>query len=117
MNLFVTALAESNAATGAAADAAQQQAAASTLWGTIIYFVVIIALFYFIAILPQKKRDKKTREMLDNIVPGDEIITIGGINGKVLSIKDDKFVIEVGADRVKMTVEKWAIKECVTVHD
>ncbi len=68
-----------------------------------------IAIFYFLIIRPQKKREAQTREMRDNLRVGDKIVTIGGINGKVAKISDDLLTIEIGAEKTKLTVAKWAI--------
>jgi preprotein translocase subunit YajC len=75
----------------------------------IVELVVFIAIFYFLIIRPQQNRDKKEREMIASLAPGDEIITKSGIYGKVLNIKDSSITIEVGADRVKLIIAKWAV--------
>lgn len=87
------------------------------LSGTLIYLVVMIAIFYFLLIRPQKKREKQTRMMLNDMRPGDEVITIGGVMGNIVSIKEDRVVIETGANRTKLTFEKGAIKTVLTVHE
>ena len=87
------------------------------LGGTVIYLVLMIVFFYFVLIRPQKKREKQTRMMLNDMRPGDEIITIGGIMGNIVSIKEDRVVIETGANRTKLTFEKSAIKSVLTVHE
>lgn len=84
---------------------------------TIIYFVVIIALFYFILIRPQKKKQKEEQKLRDSIQVGDEILTIGGIYGKVVSIKDDSLVIESSADHSKLKIARWAVSQNLTVHE
>lgn len=68
-----------------------------------------IAFIYLVMIRPQQKKDKKIREMRSNLKVGDEITTIGGIFGKVVKIKEDLITIEVGADKTKLTIAKWAI--------
>ena len=65
----------------------------------------------------QKKREKEEQKMRNNMRVGDEITTIGGICGRVVTIRDDSLVIETGADRNKMTIKKWAVQSCDTVHD
>ena len=80
----------------------------------IIYIVVLFAIMYLILVLPQKKRDKKFREMLAAAKVGDHIVTIGGIIGTISSIKDETMTIEVGADRTKLKMEKASIKSVVT---
>ena len=81
--------------------------------GVIIYFVVIIAVFYFLLIRPQKKQEKRMREMLAALKVGDEVISIGGIRGKIRKIKDDFVVIETGADKTPIEFERNAIKGVV----
>ncbi len=79
--------------------------------GTIIWLVVMIAIFYFMLIRPQKKKEKETKAMLDALKPGDSVVTIGGIIGKVLKIKDDKVCIEIGDRQSKhpMTIKREAV--------
>ena len=71
-------------------------------------FVVLIVVFYFFLIRPQRKRDKQERDMRNSIEIGDEISTIGGFIGRVVSIKDDVLVIESSSDRTK--IYRWAIR-------
>ncbi|WDV47539.1 preprotein translocase subunit YajC [Clostridiaceae bacterium M8S5] len=80
---------------------------------TLLIPVLFLGVLYFLLIRPQKKREKNIRAMRDAMKIGDDIITIGGIYGKVTKIKDDSVVIEVGADKVKMTVTKWSIGSVV----
>ncbi|MCD8048100.1 MAG: preprotein translocase subunit YajC [Clostridia bacterium] len=101
---------------------AESTAEASTSSGsgigmTVVYIVVMIAIFYFLLIRPQKKREKQTRSMLDDLRAGDEVITIGGVMGIVVSIKDESVLIASGANNTKLRFEKSAIKEVLTVHD
>lgn len=84
------------------------------MWGPI---VLIVVLMYFVMISPQRKKQKEEQRMRNSIRVGDEITTIGGICGRVLNIKEDSLVIETGADRSKMTIKKWAIQSCDTIHD
>ena len=71
--------------------------------------VAFILLMYFLLIRPQKKKEKEVKEMRDAVRVGDEIITIGGICGKVVKTKDETLVIQVGADRTKFEVMRWSI--------
>ena len=84
---------------------------------TLLPIVMVIVLMYFIILRPQKKREKEEQKMRNNMRVGDEITTIGGICGRVVTIRDDSLVIETGADRNKMTIKKWAVQSCDTVHD
>ncbi len=76
---------------------------------TIIMIVAMIAIFYFMLIRPENKRKKEAEDLRSSIKEGDEITTIGGITGTVVNIKDDKFVIETGADQVRIEFHKWAL--------
>jgi len=75
----------------------------------ILMFVVLIVVFYFFLIRPENKKKKKLEDMRNQLAVGDEITTIGGIVGKIVSIKDDLITFETGEDRVRMQVTKWAI--------
>ena len=83
----------------------------------IVPFVLLIVVFYFVLIRPQRKRDKETQRMRNSLQVGDEIVTVGGVVGLVVSIKEDTVVLETGGDRSKIRVKRWAIKENLTVHD
>ena len=76
---------------------------------TIIMLVGMIAVFYFLLIRPENKRKKEAEQMRSSVKNGDEITTIGGIVGKVVNVKEDKFVIETGADQVRIELAKWAL--------
>ena len=79
----------------------------------IIMMVVLIVIMYFMMIRPQKKRQKEEQEMRSSLEI-DEIITIGGIVGKVVTIREQDLVIETGADRTKMKIQRWAVNTNVT---
>lgn len=83
----------------------------------IIMLVVMFGLMYFMMIRPQRKKQKEDQQMRDNIQPGDEITTIGGICGRVVSVKEDSYVIETGADRNKMKITKWAVQMNNTANE
>ena len=78
-------------------------------FGTIIMIVLMVAVFYFLMIRPENKRKKEAEQMRSNVHTGDQVTTIGGIVGTVISVKDDKFVLETGADQVRIEFAKWAI--------
>lgn len=77
--------------------------------GSILFLVVMIGAMYFLMIRPQQKRDKEVREMRSNLKVGDNIITIGGIKGKVLKIGDDYVIIESSNAKTRMEFVKSAI--------
>ena len=74
-----------------------------------IMMVLMIAIFYFMLIRPENKRKKEAEQMRSSVKTGDKITTIGGIIGTVVSVKDEKFVMETGADQVRIELVKWAI--------
>lgn len=80
-------------------------------------FLLIIVVFYFMLIRPQRKRDKAVQEMRSKIEVGDEIVTAGGIIGRVVSIRDETLVIETGSDRSKIRIARWAVQANNTIHD
>lgn len=83
----------------------------------LIPLAAMILIFYFLVIRPEKKRSKKMKEMLNNLEVADEVVTTGGIIGRVLSVKEDTVLIETGSDRTKIRVLKASIAENRTVHD
>lgn len=86
-------------------------------YGSLIMIVVMIAIMYFLMIRPQQKKQKEEQKMRNSLRVGDEITTIGGIKGRVVSIKDETITIESGADRTKVQFEKWALQTVHTKHD
>ncbi|WP_213974981.1 preprotein translocase subunit YajC [Tepidanaerobacter acetatoxydans] len=70
--------------------------------------IIIFAIFYFLIIRPQQKREKERRDMLSSLKEGDDVITVGGIYGKILNIKDDVITLDVG-DKIKLKVTRTAI--------
>ncbi len=84
------------------------------IW-SILLIVGMIAIAYFLMIRPQKKQEKQVAEMRNNLQVGDEITTIGGIIGKIVSIKEETVMIETGHDRTKMRILRSAVR-CVDVH-
>lgn len=79
--------------------------------------IAFLAIFYFLAIRPQKKKEKQVKEMRDSLKIGDEIITIGGLYGKVVKVKDDYVTLEVGPSKAKMDFAKWAVGSVVKSRD
>ena len=79
------------------------------LLGMLLPLVLVIGVFYFMLIRPENKRKKEAEEMRSSLKEGDKITTIGGICGTVVNVKDDKFVIETGADQVRIEFAKWAL--------
>lgn len=97
-------------------EAAQQGGAGGMLMPIIMFGVMFLAMYFFI-IRPQKKKEKEEKKMRENLQVGDEILTIGGIYGRVISLKEDSIVIESKSDHSKMTIARWAMQQNLTVHD
>ena len=74
-----------------------------------IPMLLILAIFYFMLIRPDNKRKKEAEQMRSSVKNGDKITTIGGIVGTVVNVKEDKLVIETGADQVRIEIAKWAM--------
>jgi preprotein translocase subunit YajC len=76
--------------------------------------ILLIVIMYFLLIRPQKKREKAVTAMRNSVKVGDEIITIGGICGKIVKTKDETLTIQVGADKTKFEIMRWAVSKVVT---
>ncbi len=68
--------------------------------GMIIQLVLIVAIFYFLVIAPQRREQRKHREMLSALRPGDEVVTAGGLIGEIVQLKDDQVTLKTGDSRV-----------------
>lgn len=81
----------------------------------LIMMLLVLAVFYFILIRPQRKKEKKLREMIAGLRVGDEVASIGGIHGKIVRIKDDIFVLESGVGTTKsfIAIERNAISRLI----
>ena len=77
--------------------------------------VIVIAVFYFFGIRPQKKQEREVNAMRNSLTVGDEITTIGGIIGKIVSIKEETVTIETSRDRTKIRILRSAVRN-VDVH-
>lgn len=96
-------------AAGNTADAAQQSPLAA--FSMPIMLIAMIAIFYFLMIRPQRKQEKEAQNMRDSLAIGDEVTTIGGIIGEVVSIKDETCVIETSKDHCRIRILKSAISK------
>ena len=105
-----------NLITLTAANGTAQPNALSSLM-PILLMVLMFVVLYFFMIRPQKKNQKEEEKMRNNIQPGDEIMTIGGFYGRVISVKDDSIVIESVVDRTKQKITRSAVQTNLTVHD
>ena len=83
-------------------------------YGSIIIIILMFVALYFFMIRPQKKQEKAVNDMRNNLQVGDEITTIGGVIGKIVSIKEETITIETSHDRTKIRFLKSAVR-CVDV--
>ena len=91
--------------------------AAGGMGSTMIMMVMMVAIFYFMLIRPENKRKKEAEQMRSAVKKGDKVVTIGGIVGVVVDVKDNKFVMETGADQVRIELEKWALSSNETAAE
>lgn len=70
---------------------------------------LFLVLMYFVIIKPQKKREKAIKDLRSSLKVGDKVVTIGGIKGKVLKLKEDEIILEVAPDKTRVEFKKWAI--------
>ncbi len=98
--------------TAAATDATTTTTAAGgDILTLVVPMVLMFAVFYFLLIRPQRKKDKKVKDMLAALKVGDRISTIGGIFGTITAIKDDTIELTVGKDNIKLIMARWAIRQ------
>ena len=83
---------------------------------TLGIWVVVLVAAYFLFIFPQRKKQKQEEELRNNIEIGDDVTTIGGIVGRIISVRDDDetVMIETGSDKTRMRFKKWAISSVDT---
>lgn len=81
----------------------------SSIMSILIIVVMFVALYFFM-IRPQKKQEREVNNMRNNLQVGDEITTIGGIIGKIVSIKEETIMIETGHDRTKIRILRTAVR-------
>ena len=99
-------------AAGATAEAAGATAEATGTAGVLspmLMLVIIFVIMYFMMIRPENKRKKEAEQMRSGVRKGDKIVTIGGIVGTVVDVKENRVVIETSADQVRVELEKWGI--------
>lgn len=107
MSIFISdALAATNTAASSAAAATQSTAGSSS--ASLIMLVVFVAVFYFLLIRPQSKRAKEHRNLLANLATNDEVVTNGGVLGKIVELQDDFVTLNI-ANNVDIKVQKSAI--------
>ena len=80
------------------------------IWVTLGMIGVVVVVFYFFGVRPQKKQEQAVAQMRDSLQVGDEITTIGGIIGKIVSIKEETMIIETGRDHTRIRLLKTAVR-------
>ena len=78
---------------------------------SLISIVLVFGIMYAVLIIPQRRKEKKNRAMLDAVRQDDMITTIGGIQGKIVNISEDDITIESGVGKTKFLIKKWAIRD------
>lgn len=86
----------------------------AALMTQVVVMVVMFAVLYLFILRPQKKREKEVTDMRAALEVGDEIITRGGVIGRVVSLKEDTVMIETGSDRTKLRIARWAVEANTT---
>ena len=77
-------------------------------WMSFMPIILIFIVFYFLLIRPQQKRAKDQRNLLSNLKEGDQVLTSGGIYGRITGIRDDKITVEI-SDKVRVKVNRGHI--------
>ena len=91
-------------------------APAAGMSSSIIMMIAMIAIFYFMLIRPENKRKKEAEQMRSTVKKGDKIVTIGGIVGTVVDVKETRIVVETSADQVRIELAKWALSTNETAN-
>lgn len=92
----------------AMAEGAANGAQAGSPMGSLLFMVVIFAVFYFMLIRPQSKRAKEHKKMTENLQKGDEVITNGGVLGKITGITDEYLTVQI-AENVEVKIQRGAV--------
>lgn len=87
-----------------------------SLWGTLGMFALIILVFYFLMIRPQNKKQKDAQKMLSSLRKGDRVVTVGGMRGSVVSVKEDSVILKVD-DTTKIEFNKSAVTQVLERKD
>ena len=121
LSVAAFALAETTGDAAAAAGAANPEVSpVAALLSTFVPMVLIVVVFWLFLIRPQRKKDKKIKEMLAALKVGDRVCTIGGIYGTITNIRDENTItLAVGPQDVPVVFDRWAIRnvEEITVEN
>lgn len=119
MDKLLLTLTDAAAATAVAGEEMGAVGTAGALIGSLFPLILMFVIFYFMLIRPQRKKDKKVKEMLAALKHGDRVCTIGGIYGTITGIKDETIELSVSNENTKLVVARWAIRnvEEVTIEN
>lgn len=84
---------------------------------SLLPFILMIALFYLFIFVPENKRKKKYSSMISNLKVNDEVMTRGGIIGKIINIQDNYIILETGPDRVRIKLDKNGISNVLNTNN
>jgi preprotein translocase subunit YajC len=96
---------------------AMQTSSGSAGWLGFAPLIFIFAIFYFLLIMPQQRRQKKWQQMLNELKPGDKVVTSGGIRGTIISMKDDAVQLRVPPDNLRLEVTRGSISSVSTPEE
>ncbi len=82
------------------------------IWGNVVLIIVILISFYLAFIRPNQVRDRKRRELLDALMVGDKVVTVGGLYGEIVKLTGDVAILKI-AERVEVTIVRSAVKYLV----
>ncbi len=76
---------------------------------TTIVVIIMILLIYYVSFAERKRQEKNIKKMQDELKKGDKVITYSGLSGVINTIEDDRIILETNPDKVKLSIEKWAV--------
>ncbi len=80
--------------------------------------IIVFGIFYFLMIRPQRKKERSRRDMLDEIEKGDKVVTIGGIHGQLVTVREKEVIVRVDDDKgVKLKMNRSAISRVIKEGD
>lgn len=84
-----------------------------SIW-SIVSIVAVFGIMYAVLIIPQRRKEKKTKEMLGAMREGDMVTSIGGVYGKVVNINEDDIIVSTSVENTQVHFKKWAIRSVET---
>ncbi|MBX4259910.1 preprotein translocase subunit YajC [Clostridium estertheticum] len=84
--------------------------------GSVFTMVLMLAVFYLVIFIPENKRKKKYAALLNNLKVNDEVLTKGGVMGKIINIQDEYIILESGPDRTRIKLAKSGIGTVINLN-